>query len=251
MSLRGEGIVLRVRNMGEADRVVTIYTAHYGKIRAVARGARRVRNRLLSPTQVFTHGRYLVFPGKGLHTISQAEIVNSYQEFRDDLEKMAYASYITELLDSFTEEELPSQELFMLLIAAFSLGTHGRFALAARAFEVRLMQELGYAPQLHHCLGCGSAVQENLRFSPEGGVVCPRCAPRYRELLPLSNGTWELMKRLTEWDVSRFGILHPSPVALGELERIMRNYIDFRLDYPLKSLEFLETVKAMPKDGSD
>jgi len=59
------------------------------------------------------------------------------------------------------------------------------------------------------------------------------------------------MKRLTEWDVSRFGILHPSPVALGELERIMRNYIDFRLDYPLKSLEFLETVKAMPKDGSD
>ncbi|KLU40433.1 MAG: DNA repair protein RecO [Limnochordia bacterium] len=251
VSFKGEGIVLRVRNIGEADRIVTLYTAQKGKIRAAARGARRIRNRLLSPTQVFTHGRYLVFPGKELHTLSQAEIINSYQDFRDDLEKMAYASYICELLDTFTEEELPSVELYALLLAAFSLGAQGRFPLAARAFEVRLMQESGYAPQLHHCLGCGCAMTGNLLFTAEGGVVCTQCAPQYQDALPLSNGTWELLKRLTEWDVARLGILHPTPAALGELERLMRKYIDFRLDYPLKSLAFLETVRAMPAQKTD
>ncbi len=249
MSFRGEGIVLRVRNIGEADRIVTIYTAHYGKIRAAARGARRIRNRLLSPTQVFTYGRYLFFRGKELHTISQAEILTSYQEFRDDLEKMAYASYICELLDTFTEEEVPSPELFSLLQAVFSLGLQGRFPLAVRAFEVRLMQELGYAPQLYRCLGCGSVVSENLGFTPEGGLVCYTCAPQYQHVLPLSKGTWELFKRLTEWDVHRFGILHPTPAALRELERVMRKYIDFRLDYPLKSLDFMATIKAAPEPG--
>ena len=233
-----------MRNLGEADRIVNVYTASHGKIRAVARGARRIRNRLLSPTQVFTHGRYLIFPGKGLHTLSQAEIVQSNQDLRDDLEKMAYASYISELLDTFTDEELPIPELFTLLTTTFALGNQGRFALATRAFEVRLMKELGYEPQLYHCLGCGQSFSENLRFTPEGGIVCSACAPSFESALPLSNGTWELLKRLTEWDVSRISILHPSPAALSELERLMRRYIDFRLDYPMKSLDFLQTVKS-------
>ena len=109
VSFKGEGIVLRVRNIGEADRIVTLYTAQKGKIRAAARGARRIRNRLLSPTQVFTHGRYLVFPGKELHTLSQAEIINSYQDFRDDLRRWLTPVHLRAVY-TFTEEELPSVE---------------------------------------------------------------------------------------------------------------------------------------------
>lgn len=242
---------MRVTNLGEADRIITLYTPFNGKIRAAARGARRIRNRLLSPTQLFTHGRYLIFSGKDLHSVSQAEIITPYQEFRENLEMMAHASYICELLDTFTEEEQPSTELFALLLTAFALGLQGRFSLAVRAFEVRLMQELGYAPQLYHCLSCGSAVSSGLSFSAEGGVLCSRCAPQFKGAVPLSNGTWELLKRLSEWDVGRFSILHPSAGALRELEQLMRKYIDFRLDYPLKSLEFMEAVRAVPPRQSD
>ncbi len=245
MTWRTEGIVLRVRNLGEADRIVTLYTKERGKLNTVARGARRIRNRLLSPTQVFTHGRYLIFPGKGLHNLSQADIIHSGQVIRDDLEKFAYASYITELLDALTAEEDPTDSIFPLLAATLSLGEAGRFTLAARAFEIRLMRELGYEPELYQCLHCRETLKGNISFTEQGGALCEKCVGHVPGSIPVSNGTWELMKRLLEWDFSRLTVLHPAANNEVELRRVMRRYLDFRLEYPLKSLDFLETLQSL------
>ena len=246
MTWKTEGIVLRVRNLGEADRIVTLYTKERGKLNVVARGARRIRNRLLSPTQVFTHGRYLIFPGKGLHNLSQADIINSGQNLRDDLEKFAYASYITELLDSSTAEEDPSLEVFALLAGTLSLGEKGRLQLAARAFEIRLMRALGYEPELYSCLNCRESLQGNVFFTEEGGVLCHRCKGEVPDAMSLTNGTWELMKKLLEWEFSKLTVLPPAANNEEELRRVMRKYLDYRLEYPLKSLDFLETLQAIP-----
>ncbi|NLM42132.1 MAG: DNA repair protein RecO [Firmicutes bacterium] len=245
-----EGVVLRVRNLGEADRIVTLFSREKGKLNAVARGARRIRNRLLSPTQVFTHGQYLVFPGQGLHNLSQAEIVHSWQGLRDDLEKFAYASYITELLDALTVEEDPSEQVFSLLASTLALADQGRLKLAARAFEVRLVRELGYEPELYVCLSCREPLEDNLFFTEQGGMLCQKCAPQFPGSMPLSNGAWELLKKLLEWDFSKLTILHPAAKLEDELRKAMRKYLDFRLEYPLKSLDFLETLTAVPP-GSD
>lgn len=246
MTWKTEGIVLRVRNLGEADRLVTVYTKEYGKLNTTARGARRIRNRLLSPTQVFTHGRYLIFPGSGLHNLNQADIIHSGQPLRDDLEKFGYASYITELLDALTPEEDPAEGIFSLLAGTLSLGDRGRFPLAARAFEIRLMRELGYEPELYQCLHCRATLQSKLFFAKEGGAVCQNCVMHFPGLLSLTNGTWELMKKLLEWDFSRLSVLHPASSNEEELRLVMRKYLDFRLEYPLKSLDFLETLQAIP-----
>lgn len=251
MTWRTEGIVLRTRDLGEADRIVTLYTKEQGKVNAVARGARRIRNRLLSPTQVFTHGRYLIFPGKGLHNLSQAEIVHSGQALREDLEKMAYASYVTELLDALTPEEDPTDTIFPLLAGTLSLGERGRFPLAVRAFELRLMGELGYAPELYQCLHCRADLETQVFFTEQGGVVCPRCVGHFPGTRTLTNGTWELMKRLQEWELSRLSILHPAPSNIEEMRVLMRKYLDFRLEYPLKSLDFLETLQVIPPPGGE
>lgn len=251
MNWRTEGIVLRVRNLGEADRLVTLYTKERGKLNTVARGARRIRNRLLSPTQVFTHGRYLIFPGKGLHNLSQADIIHSGQIIRDDLDKFAYASYLTELLDASTPEEDPTDSIFPLLAGTLSLGEKGRFPLAIRAFEIRLMRELGYEPQLYQCLNCRETLQNQLFFTEHGGAVCPKCVGHFPGIKPLTNGTWELMKRLLEWDFSRLGILHPASSNTEEMRLLMRKYLDFRLEYPLKSLDFLETLQVIPPPGGE
>lgn len=245
MIWKTEGIVLRVRNLGEADRIVTLYTKERGKLSAAARGARRIRNRLLSPTQVLTHGRYFIFPGKGLHNLSQAEIIHSNQGIRDDLEKFAYASYITELLDALTVDEDPIERVFPLLAATLALAEAGRLALATRAFEIRLMRELGYEPELYQCLHCREVLQKKVFFSKQGGALCQKCVGQDPASIPLTNGTWELMKKLLEWDFSRLTVLHPAPSNEEELRRVMRGYLDYRLEYPLKSLEFLETLHAL------
>jgi DNA repair protein RecO (recombination protein O) len=240
-----EGIVIRVRNLGEADRIVTLYTKERGKLNTVARGARRIRNRLLSPTQVFTHGRYLIFPGKGLHNLSQADIVHSGQAIRDDLEKFAYASYVTELLDALTAEEDPTDRIFPLLAATLSMGEGGRFKLAVRAFEIRLMRELGYEPELYQCLHCRQTLKSNVSFTEQGGALCEKCVGHVPGSMSLTNGTWELMKRLLEWEFSRLTVLHPDTSNETELRRVMRSYLDYRLEYPLKSLDFLETLQGL------
>lgn len=246
MTWRLEGIVIRVRNLGEADRIVTVYTREKGKLQAVARGARRIRNRLLSPTQAFTLGRYLIFPSKSLHNLSQAEIIHSGQGLRDDLEKFAYASYVAELLDALTPEEDPAPEVFALLAGTLSLGERGRFALAVRAFELKLMAALGFQPELYHCLVCREELKTNVHFTPQGGTLCAKCAPEVPDSMGISNGTWELLKRLLEWELSKLTVLQPAANHSEELRRVMRKYLDFRLEYPLKSLDFLETLEAVP-----
>lgn len=241
-----EGIVLRTRNMGEADKVVTLYTRDHGKVSAAARGARRPRSRLLGPTQVFTHGRYMLFKGRQLDTLSQGEIIHSYQKLREDLDDMAAAMYLTELMDLFLEDGEPSPDLFQLLQMTLQLGSAGRFPLALRIFELRLMALLGYEPQLQQCLSCGSQVMDAVAFSAEGGVVCENCRSQVSRIRSIGKGTYEWMKRLSQWDLERAAILHPSPAVLQEIQTVMAEYIAFRLDRPLKSLQFLQSLEPRP-----
>ncbi len=238
-----DGVVLRTRNLGEADKIVTVYTKTKGKVVAVARGARRIRNRLLSSTQMFTHGRYLFFDGKTLDTLCQGEIVLSFQPLRDDLDKMAYAMYLCELVDVFVEEGEPSPEIFVLLINSLKMVNEGQVLLALRRFELRLMKCLGYHPEMHHCISCGTEPEAIIYFSKEGGIVCSHCKPQFSTTHIVSRGTWELTKRLLDWEWSRISILHPSAFSLVEIEHCMRDYIDYRLDRPLRSLGFLQTLK--------
>jgi DNA repair protein RecO (recombination protein O) len=241
-----EGVIVRTRNLGEADKIVTMYTSARGKIVAVARGARRTRNRLLGVTQVFTHGRYLMFEGKSMDTLSQGEIIHSFQEIRDDLEKMAAAMYICELVDAFVEVEEANQETFDLISNTLRMIETGVVKFALRVFELKIMQQLGYEPQLQTCTHCGGSVAEQVMFSREGGAVCESCKHKAAPVHVISKGTRALISRILEWDWSRLTILRPSSQSLEELESCMRAYIDYRLDKPMRSLEFMHTLNDFP-----
>lgn len=241
-----EGIVLRTRNLGEADRIITLYTREHGKIEGVARGSRRVRSRLIGGTQLFTHGWYMMFSGRSLETVSQAEIKRSFVGLREDLVKLAHASYIAELLDVSLEPGEPSEELFTLLEEAFVALDEGVSPpLVARWFELRLMDLLGYHPELLSCVGCGGEPAE-ARFSVrEGGLLCPRCIARDTTAIPIGRSTVEWMKRLLATRGNRLGVMRLSREDDRVLEAVGRSYIDFRLSRPLKSLSFLASVKDL------
>lgn len=243
---RTEGIVLRTRNLGEADKIVTLYTKTNGKVVAVARGARRIRNRLLGPTQVFTQGRYLIFNGKNLDTLSQGEIVNSFQDLREDLDKMAATMYISELVDVFTEPDIASQEVYALLLNTLKMLGDNQLDYALRVFELRFAKYLGYEPQLNCCISCENPPENEIFFTRLGGVVCSQCRGQFIPVQTLSRGTWELARRILDWEWSRISILHPSAASLKELEVSMRAFYDYRLDKPLQSLDFIRTLKEFP-----
>ncbi|MGI6036686.1 MAG: DNA repair protein RecO [Limnochordia bacterium] len=236
---RTEGIVLRTRNLGEADKIVTLLTKDEGKIRAAASGARRMRSRLLALCQPFVHGKFLLFRGKNLDRLSQGELLNPYRVLREDLSTMALAAYFAELVDVFLEERDPHEDLFLLLANTFTwLADMGPSTTLARYFELHLLSYTGYRPQLDRCVGCGAPGEG---FSVErGGMVCSACQPSGVPLL--SPGTWEMLRQLARGRLRIVGILKPSESISREMEGVLSSYISFHGQRPIKSVDFLRSI---------
>ncbi len=254
MSLyKTEAIVLRTRPIGEADVIVTFYTRAEGKVEASARGARRPRSRLMGCIQPFTHEQAMFFRGRGMDSLSQGEILDSFRGLREDLFRMAYGSYILELADLSAPERQAHDELFELLLGALRLMAALPVKLPdpkleelekiTRVFELRLMRILGYEPQLQGCVACGGKLPSNLRFSATlGGVLCPNCFSRDPQALTVGRGTVETMRALLIWPWPRLAQVQYHGEIENQLKRLLRAYIDFRLERRLKSLDFLETL---------
>ncbi|MGE5577082.1 MAG: DNA repair protein RecO [Syntrophothermus sp.] len=247
MSLyKTEAIVLRTRPIGEADVIVTFYTQAEGKVEASARGARRARSRLMGCVQPFTHERAMFFRGKGMDSLSQGEILDSFRGLREDLFRMAYGSYIMELADLSMPERQVQEGFFELLLGTMRLMA----ALPAeelekitRVFELRLMRILGYEPRLQSCAACGGELPANLRFSAMlGGALCPSCFTRDPQAFRVGRGTLEMMRALLAWPWDRLSQVQYHGEIANQLKGLLRTYIDVRLERRLKTLEFLETV---------
>lgn len=245
---KAEGFVLRTRDLGEANKILTLFTRERGKVSAVARGARRARSRLLATSQTFSHSRFLLYEGRGLHTVSQAELLSSFRPLREDLSRMAYASYIAELIDAFVDENEPNDALYRTILEGFTLmaGTDD-LDLSARWFELRILDILGYRPEFAQCVACGADISSrSVHFHPvEGGVLCPSCAERAPGGIQVPLGVIRQCLRLIETPAARLGILRPSQGDRRVMESLLRAHIDHRLDRPIKSREFLEAMRHM------
>ncbi|HHZ19144.1 MAG TPA: DNA repair protein RecO [Firmicutes bacterium] len=244
---RTEGLVLRVRAFGEADKIITLLTPERGKIEAVAKGARRPRNRFLGSTQLFSHLNMMLFGGKGLAQMNQAEIIHSFHLLRDDLLKMAYASYWCELSDGLLPEAEPEPEVFALLLQAFSLlETVDKPDLLSRGVELKLLAELGYLPVLGHCVGCEAIAAAPLHFSAvAGGVVGTCCRQRFPDALPVTGAAIKAMAVMLGTDLAGYGAFSASPELRQEICGILRRFIEVRMEKPLRSLAFLQGIEDL------
>lgn len=139
-----EGIILKRTNYGEADRILTIYTKHYGKIRALAKGVRRIISRRGGNVELFNQAVLFLNKGKNLDLLTEAQVVNSFKSWRRDLKKVVVAYYFCELVDKLTPEEQPNQAVFQLLSRYLEkIGTASLPELT-RSFEEALLKELGF-----------------------------------------------------------------------------------------------------------
>lgn len=241
---KAQGVVLRTRNLGEADKIVTLFTYERGKADAVARGVRRPRSQFVGVTQAFTHGHYLLYRGKSLDTIRQGEIVTSFGALREDLHKMAYASYIAELVDRTTELNDAHPDLFVLLLTVLQLLVADEEAeMTTRYFELQLLTQLGFRPHLDGCVRCGEA--EVVAFSTEmGGLLCHRCIGADVEAVRVDREVLEVMRYLSAAEPTRLGVLKPSMRALRILGDILPRFCQGRIGRPLYSLQFLQSLRV-------
>ncbi len=250
MSLyKAEAVVLRSRNLGEADKIVTLFTYERGKVDAVAKGVRRPRSRLLGVTQLFTHGRYMLYERKSLDTISQGEIVRSFLPLREDLYRMAHASYMAELIDQTTELNDRHPQLFPLLLMTMEmLATGQQLALTTRYFELQLMQQLGFRPHLADCVRCGAGSATS--FSIElGGLLCDRCRGSDPAAVRLDSESLEVMRYLSRAEPRGCPCCGLLSRRCESWKTCCRNFARSRIGRWLHSMDFLLSLSAVETQG--
>jgi len=242
-----EGIVLKRTNLGEADCIITLYTPDIGKVRAVAKGARKPKSKLGGHLDLLTQSSLLLARGQNLDIITQSQTIQSFLQLKRDLKAISCALYLAELVDQFTPEQAENYPLYRLLQAnLLRLCEGGNRDVQLRQFELQLLSHLGYQPELYQCLGCKSplAPRDNF-FSPgSGGVLCPNCAANEPAARPISLDALKVMRFLLNGDITSASRLRMSSELSAELEQLLRAYVRYLLEREVKSLRFLDQLQA-------
>jgi DNA repair protein RecO (recombination protein O) len=246
-SFRVDSIVLKHRDYGEADRILTLFTRQKGKLSAIAKGVRKVRSQKGGHLEPFTHASLLLATGRNWYLVSQAEAQDMYTNLTGNLELLGYASYLVELVDRFTYEEEESPRIFKLLknsLARLNEREHPS-QLVVRYFEVRLLDVLGYRPELKNCVVTGEEIlPQNQYFSAAlGGVVSPEASKTLSGVVPVSV---EALKYLRHFQRSSFAdaiLARPEDQTYHELEILMQHYLTYTLERGLNTPSFLRKVR--------
>ena len=245
---RAEAIVLRAVDLGEADRILVLFTRHFGKVHVIAKGIRRATSRMAGHAEPLTHATYQLARGRELDVLTGAEAKAIYPALREDLGSIAAGWYCAELIDRFTVEHLPAAPLFDLLETALRHLDAGFAApLVMRWFDLHLLDRSGYRPELAHCVSCRSALQEreNAWNAASGGALCDGCA-RGAQGFSLSVRALKSLRYLLVSDFANASLLRVDALLAGELERHMRLFVQHVLDREVTAARLIDEIRALP-----
>jgi DNA repair protein RecO (recombination protein O) len=226
--------------------MLTLYTRQMGKARAIAKGARKMASRKAGHIEPFTHVKLQLAKGRDVLIVTQAETVDAYLSLRDSLVLTSHASYMLELLDRFTYvDETENSSIFRLLTDSLSrLASNHDIWLVIRYYEMRLLDHLGFRPQLFECTNCGRKIEpEDQYFSfSAGGAICPRCGRGLPNLLPISIDTLKYLRHFQRSSYADASRAKPDSQVQQEAETLMQGYFTYLLERELNTPGFLKKI---------
>lgn len=253
---RTQAIILSRRDFGESDRLLTLFTPDYGKISAIAKGARKPQSKVTGHVELFSRVDVMIHKGRNLDILAQAELIDPYLFLREDLARGAYANYVAELLDRFTaDEDVNQTDLFVLLHQTLQ-----RLAkkdndprLAIRFYELYLLELVGFRPELEECVIDREPLLPQAAFFSyeDGGVVSQRAASQATtSLISIDLNTLKLLRymqrNLNQYD--RLEKLQVTAEQHAHAERIMLGYIAYLLESQLQSIDFIRRLRRFLPD---
>lgn len=246
---KNEGILLRRQDLRETSILLTFYTRDFGKIKGIVRGVR-------GPRAGFGGGAFEIFSldeivfyersGGEIFTISQCDLINYFNPIRMSLEKLSYATYIVELLDSVTSLSDKNREVFDLSLNSITLLSGASSSKrVARIFEIKLLSLLGLMPNLEECASCGDKVEANPRFSiRHGGLICKKCLDTDRMAVSILPGTVKFLDHIRSSSFERAAMVKVAAEVGKELEALLRRYLDYHIERRLKTVQFIKDIEG-------
>jgi DNA repair protein RecO (recombination protein O) len=243
-----EGIILRRRNIGEADSIFTVFSDREGKFDAVARGVRKPRSRMRGHLEPLTRTRMLLARGRSLDVFTQAETIAPYRFVREDLERGAAALYCAELVDRFTVEHAENPGLYDLLVALLDGLEAGAPLGVVRSFELALLSLTGYDPQLDACAVCGESLpaRETLLSPSAGGFACPACRGAAASGRIVSLRAAKVLRYARVASLEDFAALRLDDALAREVQAATADLIRFVLELDPRTRRYVEEIAALP-----
>ena len=241
MSLyRDEAVVLRTYKLGEADRIVVLLTSRHGKVRAVAKGVRKTKSRFGGRLEPPTHVALLMYEGRELDIVTQAETIDAFRPIREDLARMTDAMAMLEAVDQVAQEGEANPALSRMLVGALRTLADRRSSLLVAAFFWKLLSLDGAAPILDRCASCGQEEAEApgglVSFDlVEGGTLCRDC----RQGMPVRPETLELIRRILGGRLGEVLSEPPSP-ATAEVAGLATRSVEQHVERRLRALRAIE-----------
>lgn len=225
---RDTAVVLRTYKLGEADRIVVMLTEHHGKVRAVAKGVRKTTSKFGARLEPLSHVRLLLYQGRELDIVSQAESVETLAPLVSDLDHLTNGLAIVEAVDQMTMEREPVPQLFRMLVGALRTVAERCGPLVVSSFYWKLLATEGVRPELDECVRCGASEPLVAFDVAEGGVLCRAC----RTGAPISAGALEVMRMVLGGRLNEVLALPAGPIThevAGHANRALEHHLERRL----------------------
>jgi DNA repair protein RecO (recombination protein O) len=248
-----QALVLRSVDVGESDRILHLLVPEYGRVAAIAKGARRSRKRFAGTLDLFNHLRISLHRKRGaaLSRLEQAVLVRHHAPLRSDPARFALGCYLLELLDRLAPDggaRRDTERLFRFALDSLEAIAEHRPDTALRTLlELRALDALGLRPELRRCVGCGRELENERSVGfhvPDGGPVCGACGLRRTGVLSVHLGTLRALDRALTLDVSRLDRLILPAHALAEARQVVGRFQRFHVGVELRSERFLDRMLA-------
>ncbi len=256
-------LVLRRRDVADADRLLTVFTPGEGKIELLAKGVRKTVSRKAGHLEPFTHAHVMVAQARTWDLITEASTVESFRYLRDNLDAIGQAAYIGELVDAFSDsgdENRPLWEMTLFALRqldeaaakvanAANAAAHPADAILPanllRWFDLHLLSLAGFQPQFFHCLACDAEIQPGANFFSlgEGGVFCPNCGPLRSDVEPIAVDVLKLLRYLQSQPWSEASRLQVRPAIGQQVDTLLLRYLSHVLERRVRSADFLRRLE--------
>jgi DNA repair protein RecO (recombination protein O) len=234
---REHGVVLRTIKLGEADRIVSLLTAGRGKVRAVAKGVRKTRSRFGSRLEPMVHVSLLLYEGRELDIVTQAETIEHFKVVREDLDRLAKANSLLEAADQVAQEGHANARLYQMLLGALrALAAHDAPMLVP-AFFLKLLAAEGFQPVLDRCVSCGREGGLVAFDQVEGGVLCAACVGG--GATPVSAAALDLVRAVLGGDLVS-ALNTPTGPATSDVTRLATRALEAHIERRLRSVGLID-----------
>jgi len=243
-SYKTPGIVIKRMNYGEADRILTILTERFGKIKAIAKGVRKIKSKLAGSLEPFMLINLELHEGKTFYIVTGASIEQEFPQIHKDLKKTSLAFYVGEVADKFLQEEQKSGSIFEVFKDALLGIEESDDQFLLRVFELRMIEASGFKPELYECVHCKEKITQGDNFwdSVEGGILCSSCQSKFHHGKKISDDLIKIFRLIDRGEYSVLKKIKVKHDLKDEAEEILNNYIKSILERELKSQQFLKNL---------